>query len=86
MSCPAVIPSLTTKIPPPKIARLAAKAPNVSVNGLALAITFSCLKFKYLTFSISFVDLLSSKLSALKDLTCLAPLKISSRIDASSPT
>ena len=39
---------LITKTPPPKIANPAAIEPNVSVNGLDLAVIFSCLKFSSL--------------------------------------
>ena len=78
--------SLITKTPPPNIANPAAIEPNVSVNGLDLAIIFSCLKFNSLAKEISLLILLISKFSALNDFTFLIPLKISSRIEAKFPT
>ena len=69
-------------MPPPKIANPAARDPRVSVKGLERAVTFSCLKFNSLAAAISLLILNISNPSALKDLTFLIPLKISSKFDA----
>ena len=77
--------SLMTNTPPPKIANPAARDPNVSVKGLERAVTFSCLKFNSLANSISLFILEISNFSALKDLTFLIPLKVSSKFEARFP-
>ena len=74
-----------TNTPPPNIANPAASDPSVSVNGLDRAVTFSCLKFNSLAVAISLLILDISNCSALKDLTFLIPLKISSKLDARLP-